>query len=155
MKQSMQSILDATLPLIKEDTCRTTQLNPEQMTAIDFATKKLFEERQGKANFQISFAIAGRPEPIILRNTASITFGRADRQRNAIPTVDLSDHDALELGVSRLHAKVLYLDGCFYIKDMGSINGTWLNGLRLESYQVVPIDRGDKIQLGKLVMIVV
>lgn len=151
MSTSQDFLFDVTLA-IKEDTSRTSQLNAEQIISPDLATKKFMEDKSGKTQFQIALALAGHLEPIVIRNTATITLGRADRQRNAIPTIDLSNDNALLLGVSRLHAKILYMDGSFYIKDMGSVNGTWLNNYRLEAYQIVPIDRGDQICLGRLAM---
>jgi len=151
MSNSQDSFFDVTLA-IKEDTSRTSQLNAEQIISPDLSTKKFLGDNQEKTQFQIALALAGRFEPIVVRNTATITLGRADRERNAIPTIDLSDDNALVLGVSRLHAKILYINGCFYIKDMGSVNGTWLNNFRLEPHQAVPIDRGDHIRLGRLAM---
>ena len=32
------------------------------------------------------------------------------------------------VGVSRRHARIMMLDGCFYIEDLGSRNGTLVNG---------------------------
>jgi hypothetical protein len=155
MSNTKDSFFDVTLPIIKEDASRTSKLNAENLVSPDLATRKLFDAKQEKTIFQIALALAGHAEPIVVRNTATITLGRADRQRNAIPTIDLSDDNALLLGVSRLHAKILYMDGNFYIKDMGSINGTWLNNLRLEPHQLVPLERGDNIRLGRLTMNVI
>ena len=36
--------------------------------------------------------------------------------------------------------------------DLGSRNGTFLNGHRLAANQVVPLEQGDEIRLGKIVM---
>ena len=49
-------------------------------------------------------------------------------------------------GISRKHAKVMSLgDGRFQLVDLGSTNGTFLNGLKVSS---APLNDGDKIQIG-------
>ncbi len=50
--------------------------------------------------------------------------------------------------VSRLHAEVIFENECFYIRDLGSRNGTSLNGVKLVSYKVHPLNDGDVITLG-------
>jgi two-component system cell cycle response regulator len=49
-------------------------------------------------------------------------------------------------GVSRKHAKIhVGADGSHYLVDLGSTNGTFLNGVRLS---MSPLQDGDKIQIG-------
>jgi diguanylate cyclase (GGDEF)-like protein len=49
-------------------------------------------------------------------------------------------------GISRKHAKVVAIgDGRFQLVDMGSTNGTFLNGLKVSS---ATLHDGDKIQIG-------
>ncbi len=48
--------------------------------------------------------------------------------------------------VSQLHARVFRRDGSFYLEDLGSTNGTWLNRGRVGV--AVPLKRGDRVQVG-------
>ncbi|WP_372367163.1 FHA domain-containing protein [Candidatus Uabimicrobium sp. HlEnr_7] len=48
--------------------------------------------------------------------------------------------------VSRKHAKVFEKDGVFYIQDLGSINGTYVNGKRV--LDPVPLKPGDRIKIS-------
>ncbi|NOK22564.1 GGDEF domain-containing protein [Corallococcus praedator] len=49
-------------------------------------------------------------------------------------------------GISRKHAKVVAIgDGRFQLVDLGSTNGTYLNGLKVSA---APLYDGDKIQIG-------
>ncbi len=48
--------------------------------------------------------------------------------------------------VSQLHARVYSLEGVAYAEDLGSTNGTYLNGKRLTSPQ--PMAKGDRLQIG-------
>jgi pSer/pThr/pTyr-binding forkhead associated (FHA) protein len=50
--------------------------------------------------------------------------------------------------VSRRHARVVYKDGAWGVEDMGSTNGTWLNGLRLENDSFHALRKGDKLTLS-------
>lgn len=48
--------------------------------------------------------------------------------------------------LSRIHARITSKDHVFWLSDEGSTNGTFLNGVRLES--AVQLKSGDRIQLG-------
>ena len=67
----------------------------------------------------------------------TITFGRA-----AECTVPIRDRF-----LSRLHAEVAFEDGRWTVRDLGSINGTTLNGIRL-SAAATALNPGDRIGLG-------
>lgn len=49
-------------------------------------------------------------------------------------------------GVSRVHAKLQYRDGVLYVTDLGSTNGTYVNGARLESFKDTPVHAGDTVE---------
>jgi pSer/pThr/pTyr-binding forkhead associated (FHA) protein len=51
------------------------------------------------------------------------------------------------------HARFRLVRGLWYIEDLGSTNGTSLNGLRIHATQ--RLKKGDKIKIGHTVMIVV
>jgi len=48
--------------------------------------------------------------------------------------------------LSRKHAEIVAQDGGWYVKDLGSANGTYLNGTRVERDS--PLRTGDRIRLG-------
>lgn len=51
--------------------------------------------------------------------------------------------------VTRHHARLAYLDGAWTVTDLGSSNGTFCNGTRVES---TALRTGDRIQCGDLVI---
>jgi pSer/pThr/pTyr-binding forkhead associated (FHA) protein len=51
--------------------------------------------------------------------------------------------------ISRAHAAVGYREGGFFVQDLGSTNGTFLNGSRRERARV---SDGDEIQMGRLLL---
>lgn len=75
--------------------------------------------------------------------------GRWDADNQVFPEVDLDDDDP-EAKVSRRHARILYRDGQFFIEDLGSTNGTFINrSARLTPGHLCPIQSGDELIVGK------
>jgi pSer/pThr/pTyr-binding forkhead associated (FHA) protein len=52
--------------------------------------------------------------------------------------------------VSQLHARVFTKDGAWYVEDLGSTNGTYLNTKRVSG--ALALKRGDRIKIGATVM---
>jgi pSer/pThr/pTyr-binding forkhead associated (FHA) protein len=63
-------------------------------------------------------------------------------------TLAISDEHA-----SSNHALFQFAHGLWYVEDLGSTNGTWLNGRRIYASQ--RLRKGDKIKIGRTVMTVV
>jgi pSer/pThr/pTyr-binding forkhead associated (FHA) protein len=63
-------------------------------------------------------------------------------------TLPISDDHA-----SSQHALFQFAHGLWYVKDLGSTNGTWLNGRRI--YQGQRLKKGDKVRIGHTTIIVV
>ncbi|MGX9671955.1 FHA domain-containing protein [Mycobacterium sp. HM-7] len=51
-----------------------------------------------------------------------------------------------DITVSRNHAEIRWLDDEYWIIDAGSLNGTYVNGIQVQS---LPLTSGDEIQIGK------
>ena len=51
-------------------------------------------------------------------------------------------------GVSRLHARILRRDKQYFIEDLNSTNGTYLNDVQLEYHQPQALQRNDRIRFG-------
>jgi pSer/pThr/pTyr-binding forkhead associated (FHA) protein len=51
--------------------------------------------------------------------------------------------------VSQLHARVFRRDGAVFIDDLGSTNGTFLNGRKLTTAE--PVAKGDRLQIGNTI----
>ncbi|MCF6278627.1 MAG: FHA domain-containing protein, partial [Anaerolineales bacterium] len=63
---------------------------------------------------------------------------------------DLTKYRAYECGVSRLHAVLRKKKHKLFVMDLGSSNGTFLNGKRLEANQEYALRNGAVLSLGKL-----
>lgn len=54
--------------------------------------------------------------------------------------------------ISREHAEVSVQNGTWVIRDLGSANGTWVNGERVAA--LCELEEGDRLQIGRLTLIV-
>lgn len=61
---------------------------------------------------------------------------------------DSEDCTIESTAISRKHCKITHSDQRNYLTDLGSANGTYLNGSKLEPDKPRPINEGDKIKLG-------
>ena len=56
----------------------------------------------------------------------------------------------LDKKASREHAEIVFDDGWFVVRDLGSSNGTWLNSDLLEEEK--PLEDGDRIRIGGVIL---
>lgn len=77
------------------------------------------------------------------------SIGRAVEGQPILPDVDLAPYEAYAHGVSRLHAAIKLNDQRLFITDLGSSNGTRLNGQKLMPNVDCPLNHGDVVALGK------
>ena len=56
-----------------------------------------------------------------------------------------------DVTVSRRHAEFLREGTSFSVRDVGSLNGTYVNGQRIDSS---PLATGDEVQVGKFRLVV-
>jgi predicted component of type VI protein secretion system len=87
-------------------------------------------------------------------NRLSNTVGRRDRITNQVPEVDLAALDQ-ERGVSRKHAELSWTGGGMSLRDVGSTNGTTVNGEALPLQVDRPLADGDRISFGGLELVYV
>ena len=104
-------------------------------------------ERQPHLRLQLSSGII-----IDLGDRKRILIGRKDAGQQ--PEVDLTPYGGIEQGVSRQHAVITFDNGRYYIEDLKSVNETLLNSSRLFPGQLYPLNHGDQLQFGALVVIV-
>jgi FHA domain len=78
-----------------------------------------------------------------------ITVGRVDPHRGIRPDIDLSKFDPASR-ISRRHARITSRGGQFYVEDLGSANGTFVNGrTRLKPQEPYPLVNGDVLKFGE------
>lgn len=143
--------------------CEECGRNLSKVEAATLPTKQIMLETDdlgvratwGTARFEhdsvIVMHVRDAVEPITLSPDKRLVIGRHDNTSNQKPDIDLSPFGAIEKGVSRVHAAIYRNDDTLTIIDMGSSNGTHLNGQRLVPQQPRVLRDGDEIRLGQLV----
>jgi hypothetical protein len=88
---------------------------------------------------------SGNPFPIA---RALTLIGRHDPVTGIHPEIDLSKEE-LGKSVSRRHARIEFRDSQFFLtEEIGTLNNTTVNGVKLETGVMTPLIDGDEIGLG-------
>jgi len=81
-----------------------------------------------------------------------LLIGRKDNARGIFPDVDLGLDGGYDAGVSRRHAILAHHQDIYTIEDLGSANGTFVNGRRLAPQTPTPIEHSDELKCGTLLI---
>ena len=106
-------------------------------------------EPESRRDAVVVFVAGFNDVPITLTVREPVSFGR-NANLPGRKHVDLSRYNAIEQGVSRIHAFLHRQDGQFFIEDADSVNGTFLNGQSLAPNQKTPVNNADEIRFGQL-----
>ena len=79
-----------------------------------------------------------------------VLLGRYDSVTGHRPEVDLTEED-VNRNVSRRHARLVHKQGGYYVaEEIGSMNGTYINGKKLSTGVLTPIQDGDELLLCRV-----
>lgn len=132
------------------ETLVTQAITDEQIEAELKRKTPRTEAEVAPANSWLSLHLmdSGKILPLASRN--EFTLGRLSEGQPIMPDIDLTPYQAYASGVSRLHAVVKRDAGQALVMDLGSSNGTYLNGRRLNPHMEETLSHGDIVALGKL-----
>jgi hypothetical protein len=129
---------------------------------IDANTRKLGDDDSTRDSFfgsesMLVLVIRGSNVSFKLRpqkHPHPLIIGRGDQ--TTMPDVDLTEFGGASLGVSRMHVSVHYdaRSASLAISDMNTINGTFINGVKLLPQEVRVLRHGDELRLGQMIMVV-
>lgn len=85
----------------------------------------------------------------VIFNNETVTRRELDKPVCVIGRTEDCDLQIDNLGISRNHARILCTDGAYFVEDMNSSNGTFVNGQRVQRVQ---LNEGDEIVIGKYVI---
>ena len=102
--------------------------------------------------------VRGSPENYETRPQNSdheLIIGRSTKGSVLAPDIDLTNKQAGDLGVSRLHLSIQFdaEHEAVLVADLGSANGSFINGQRMMPKEVRVLRHGDELRLGKLVLL--
>jgi hypothetical protein len=105
---------------------------------------------QGLADNWLTLHLLDTGQMLQLAERNEFTLGRISEGQPIMPDIDLSPYQAYANGVSRLHAVIKRGMDSIVLMDLGSANGTFLNGKRLNPNVERDLANGDVIALGRL-----
>lgn len=131
--------------------------NEEQTRLAEETRQPQGEKPQGVSTFPagsyLRLEIEGSTEPILFQPKPETIFGRRDPATGAMPDIDLTPFAGYRMGVSRRHAAIRFGDErSLDLWDLGSSNGTFLNGQRLSAHRPYRLHDGDELRLGQMVI---
>ncbi len=94
--------------------------------------------------------IIGATIPILVYPKKDTLIGRRDVTTGTMPDVDLTSYAGYRMGVSRRHAMIRLHDKRLEVIDLGSSNGSSLNGVQMQPHQPYPLRNGDELMFGKM-----
>ncbi|MFQ5601906.1 MAG: FHA domain-containing protein [bacterium] len=123
---------------IKEPATETTTLPVATETLVD-------EQKQNGASFYLMAIYGpymGKKYPLKFGDTK---IGRDETLNDIV--IRLNEHGTLDPSISRRHATVSFNHGRFFITDKRSKTRTYVNQIKLDATDEVPVDEGDEIEI--------
>ncbi|HEX2619293.1 MAG TPA: response regulator, partial [Phototrophicaceae bacterium] len=111
-------------------------------------------ESKSRRDTAVLFVSGYNDTPMTVSLRQAVTIGRQPANPGTKNHLDLSRFDAVDLGVSRVHATLSFADGKFYVEDNGSVNGTYINGEPIKAHAPSQLGNADEMRLGQLRMYV-
>lgn len=81
-----------------------------------------------------------------------VLLGRHHASNQVQPEIDLTLYGAMASGTSRVHAAIWHDEYGWWLKDMNSSNGTWVDGERLAPHVPHRLRAVSQVYLAKLEM---
>ena len=132
------------------DTMTTQVINEDESSVVDKVDTHDLPVNKHDVNTWASLHLIEIGQILPLADRSEFTLGRVTDAQAIMPDIDLTPYKAYTQGVSRLHTVILREGNQVYIMDLGSANGTYLNGKRLKTNVRQTLKHGDMISLGKL-----
>lgn len=124
--------------------------NPPQTEADDPAVQpgsSIFDD-----NMVLRLEVMNSTDGLVVDPRHETVIGRRDPATGMAPDIDLTAFSGYKLGVSRKHAVLRVRSNQLEILDLGSSNGTIVNGVRILPHEPRLLRDGDQLLMGKLTM---
>ena len=108
------------------------------------------EELSATSLIPLRIKVISTGREVRLPSATEVYIGRLDADHGVFPDLDLTPDVTLKDGISRRHCKIHRRGSIYLVEDVGSSNGTFLNGLRLSPYLLYELKDGDELQLGNV-----
>jgi hypothetical protein len=141
---------DCGAQIIGSDGMSTQIISTNTNQVVEKIITQDFPPAPGNAEAWASLHLIESGQILPLADRSEFTVGRVTDSQAIMPDIDLTPYQAYSSGVSRLHIVILREGTHVQIMDLGSANGTYLNGKRMKPNNKTALKHGDLISLGKL-----
>jgi CRP-like cAMP-binding protein len=139
--------LRETTKQIEELAARAEGVPAPAKPAVPEVTAKPAAPQQAEAMAYFISKASGNVFPVF---KAESLIGRYDSVTGQSPEVDLTNEDSAR-NISRRHARFVMKDGKPYVaEEIGTMNGTFINGQKIPTGVLTPIKDGDEFTLCRL-----
>jgi len=138
--------------LVGKDNLITQNISTDQFKTVDQKSPNDMYQPFDGSDAWGSLHLLDTGQVLPLSSRLEFTMGRISEGQPIMPDIDLSPYQAYAAGVSRLHAVIRKNGNRIVFMDLGSANGTYINGKRLAPNAEQVLSHGDIIALGKLKM---
>lgn len=114
------------------------------------SASKSSPHKQTPLTLRLRIEVFNQEFEVLLKRPVEI--GRSDPRSAIRPDIDLASTPISNITISRRHARIAPEKDYVVIEDLGSVNGTYLNGQRLAPFLPELLVAGDTLQLGKLLI---
>ena len=135
---------------IIEDERHDTQMFTNEQIEEELKKRAAHETPKTLTNSWLTLHFLDSGKLLPLEDRTEFTFGRVSNAQPIMPDIDLTPFQAYAYGVSRLHAVIKHEERRISIRDLGSSNGTYINGRRITPLVDQELNQGDIVSLGKL-----
>jgi serine/threonine protein kinase len=135
-------------------TARPQFLHRPATTTAAFKMPRLNIEQPAAAASRSDFVLTTQHGEQLYLELPETIIGRSHPRHAVRPDIDLVEHEIEDARtVSRRHCRIFRQeDGRYYIEDLGSMNGTAVNGRLLEASDPMSLEPGDRIAVGHVLL---
>jgi pSer/pThr/pTyr-binding forkhead associated (FHA) protein len=110
--------------------------------------------RRQQLTYTFAFLIGDDQLSVMMKPAERLILGRQSGHLPDRPDLDLGRFNAVEHGISRIHAVLECNENGIYLMDLGSRNGTFINNMPLTPFNPHLLRHDDSVGLGKLTVTV-
>jgi serine/threonine protein kinase len=137
LRQIRQELSETKLPVVK------THLKTDER-----AWETDIKELSASNSVTIRLKLMDSGHNILMPDRNELIIGRTSN--NTTPDIDLAPYGGGKAGVSRRHNRLLHRGDGWFVEDLGSRNGTFVNGVRVIPSHMTTLKEGDVIRCGQI-----
>ncbi|MFC1976179.1 protein kinase [Chloroflexota bacterium] len=145
------SILDKALAQEPDDRYQTMEAFSRALKQAERELSQMPPSEAAKPQEQkVRLTVTPGGQEILASGQSELIIGRAYKDK--VPDIDLGPYGGSKAGVSRRHSRMVCQKGEWSVEDLGSTNGTFVNGTKITPRQMVALKDDDLIRCGQIEM---